>query len=124
MLLFPESVALFLLSAPDRRRELRRPGFWVMAGLTATGLLPIVLWNAGHGWVGFRHLYALAGLGDTGKPPEPLVNPAAFAEYLAGQFGVLFGYWFVAWAAAVVTDRPGRAAAPAVAFLWWASVPV
>jgi hypothetical protein len=124
MLLFPMCVGLFLLAHPVRRRALLQPGFLLLVGITLIGLIPILVWNAGHGWVGFRHLSALAGLADTGKPPGPVVNPIAFAAYTAGQVGVLFGYWFIAWAAAVVTFAPWRNTDPATAFLWWTSVPV
>jgi hypothetical protein len=124
MLIFPVCVGLFLITDSSRRSQFFQPGFWILCGLTTAGLLPIVLWNAQHEWVGFRHLYTLSGLSNAGNPAKPFINPLAFAEYLAGQIGVLFGYWFIAWAAAIVTYRPWRGVDLLVAFLWWASVPV
>src|SRR5262249_12419039 len=44
-------------------------------------------------------------------------------HYLGGQFGLLLGFGFVVWAAAMAAYRPGRAT-PEMSFLWWASAPV
>ncbi len=119
MLLFPACVGLYLLADRARRAELRRPGFWLMCGLTAAGCVPIAAWNAAHDWIGLRHLFALSGLGD-----GPSFDPLALPHFLGGQFAILIGYWLAAWAAAVVKFRPRRAADPDTAFLWWLSVPV
>jgi 4-amino-4-deoxy-L-arabinose transferase-like glycosyltransferase len=62
-LAFPASVGLFLLLSPTERRHLKRPGFWLMSSLTIVlGLLPIVIWNAEHGWVGANQLADRVGL--------------------------------------------------------------
>jgi 4-amino-4-deoxy-L-arabinose transferase-like glycosyltransferase len=46
---FPASVGLFLLVSAAHRRQLVRPGFWLMSLLScALGLLPIVVWNSQH----------------------------------------------------------------------------
>jgi 4-amino-4-deoxy-L-arabinose transferase-like glycosyltransferase len=115
MALFPVCVGLFLVA--HRREELRRVGYWTFCGTAALGAVPILLWNAGHDWVGVRHVATQAG----GRPGA---DPTAFPFFLVGQFALLTGYWFVAWVAAVVRFRPGRSADPRTAFLWWASVPV
>jgi 4-amino-4-deoxy-L-arabinose transferase-like glycosyltransferase len=118
MLLFPVCVGLYLLTSPDRRHELRRGGFWLMCGLAALGLVPIVVWNITHDWIGFRHVFALANGKQSG------FDPLAVPHFFAGQFGILIGYWFLAWVLAVVAYRPWRNANPQTAFLWWMSVPV
>ena len=124
MVVFPASVGAFLLLTPGRWRELLRPGFWVMAGLMVLGLLPIAIWNAQHEWVGLRHVLALTGFSpENTAAPEPLIDPEALPHFLLGQLGLLIGYWFIAWVAAMVAFRPWRAD-PAVAFLWWASLPI
>lgn len=120
MLGFPGCVGLFLLANPTFRPHLRKPGFWVFAGLTACGMLPILVWNANHDWIGFRHLFALAGA--TRNAGKPLVDPLGPLAFLGGQAGVLLGYWFIVWAAAAIALRNTRD--PRVAFLWWLSVPV
>ncbi|MFO0852288.1 MAG: hypothetical protein U0871_27545 [Gemmataceae bacterium] len=81
-------------------------GFWLMAGVTALGLLPILGWNAAHDWVGFRHLAALGG---ADRVKAAAFNPAGLAEYVGGQAGFLVGVWFVAWAVAVIRFRPRSA---------------
>ncbi len=120
MLGFPGCVGLFLLANPSFRPQLRKPGFWVFATLTACGILPILVWNANQDWIGFRHLFALAGA--TRNAGRPLIDPLGPIAFLGGQAGVLLGYWFVVWAAAAVALRNTRD--PRVAFLWWLSVPV
>ncbi len=113
MLLFPACVGLFLLTRG------RWPlGFALMCGMSLLGLVPILAWNATRDWISFRHVSTLAAGG------ESAFDPATLPQFLAGQFGLLIGYWFVAWSAAVVTFRPWKARDPRTAFLWWASVPV
>ncbi|HVK17836.1 MAG TPA: glycosyltransferase family 39 protein [Fimbriiglobus sp.] len=119
MLLFPVCVGLYLLTDHRRRGLLLRPGYWVLCGLTALGLVPIVAWNAANDWVSVRHVVTLAGA-DEGSGFDPLALP----HYLGSQFGLLIGYWFLAWVAAICHFRPWRRGNPRTAFLWWASVPV
>jgi 4-amino-4-deoxy-L-arabinose transferase-like glycosyltransferase len=62
-LAFPASIGLFLLVSPSHRRQLARPGFWMMALLSVgLGLLPIFVWNAQHGWAGANQLADRVGL--------------------------------------------------------------
>jgi hypothetical protein len=118
MLLFPVAVAAFLLADRDRRVLLRRPGFWALVGLTVAGCVPILAWNAGHDWVSFRHVLGQA----TGKVEG--VRWFGPVEFVAGQFGFLLGYWFVAFAGAAWRFRPGRVRDTGLSFLWWTAVPV
>jgi hypothetical protein len=117
MLAFPPLVGLFLLA--DRRPFPRR-GFLTMTLLGGLGLLPIVVWNAAHDWLGVRHLFGQAGFATGPKIGFKWFGPL---DYLAGQFGVLAGYWFCVWAAAAWAYRPGKTSRP-FAFLWWTSVPL
>jgi hypothetical protein len=118
MLLFPVCVGLYLLAGRRRRGLLLRPGYWVLCGLTALGLAPIVAWNAEHDWVSVRHVAALAGADGSG------FDPLALPHFLGSQFVLLVGYWFLAWVAAVWHFRPWGRGNPRTAFLWWVSVPV
>ena len=62
-LAFPASVGLFLLLSASQRVQLRRPGFWLMAMITGgVGLMPIIVWNAQHGWAGASQLADRVGL--------------------------------------------------------------
>jgi hypothetical protein len=118
MLLWLPSAALFLLTDADRRRLLLRPGFGVLTGVAAVCCLPILLWNAQHNWVSFHHVGGQAGLRDT----APGLRWQGPLEYLGIQFLLLLGFWFVAWAAALITHRPGCTTDPSIRYLWWMSV--
>jgi hypothetical protein len=118
MILWLPSLALFLIATPDRRRLVLRPGFWIMTGLSVVCCLPIVIWNAQHDWVSLRHLSGHAGLQHA---RIHWLGPFAF---VAGQFLLLLGYWFVAWAGAMIHFRPWKDSRPEVAYLWWTSAPV
>ncbi|AMV26995.1 hypothetical protein VT84_21515 [Gemmata sp. SH-PL17] len=115
MVLLPCGVFGYLLFT--RRDELKRPGFWVFALGSALGLVPVLLWNWANDWVTFRHVGTQAA-GTSGSGIRWL-GPLTFA---VGQAGFLIGVWFVVWVAAAWCAR--RTADPAVAFLWWTSVPV
>ena len=71
----------------------------LLAGLVST---PVVVWNAEHDWVSFRHVTALAGL--AGR--EPSFALTTFAEFLGSQLGVVSPLLFCAGAIAVA--RSGR----------------
>jgi hypothetical protein len=118
MVLWLVSVGLFLLATPGYRGLLLRRGFWVMAGLAGACCLPMMWWNIQHDWVNFRHVSGQAGMQDAGG--VRWLGPLA---YIGTQAGLLVGFWFVAWLAALVSDRPPREADPRVRFLWWMSVP-
>ncbi len=118
MILWVPSLGLFLLTARPYRVLLRRPGFWCMAGVAALCCLPILVWNLQHDWVSFRHVEALSGAAETGIHwMGPLV-------YVGEQCVLLLGFWFAAWAAAMVAHRPWREADPGVCYLWWLSAPM
>jgi 4-amino-4-deoxy-L-arabinose transferase-like glycosyltransferase len=51
------------------------------------GLAPILAWNMGNGFVGFKHVSALAAVG-SGKP-APLVRFDRFPDFLGSQIGLL-----------------------------------
>ena len=118
MLLLPLAVAGFL--AVNRRREFRRPGFWIFLGLTLLGGIPIVVWNANHDWVSVRHVLGQAGIGDGVK--ESGVRWLGPLGFVGGQLGMLLGGWFVAFAAAAWRFR--KANDTALSLLWWATLPV
>ena len=106
MVLFIPSVALFLLTSTTHRRELMRPGFWIMVLTVAVCCLPILVWNAQHDWVTLRHVGRQAGVmtseniaADPGFPTFRWIWPV---EYLGGQIGLLLGFWFVAWLVVMV----------------------
>lgn len=118
MLLLPAAVFGFVFTR--RHVELRRPGFWAFAALTAVGCVPPLLWNAGHDWVSLRHVLGQSGVGD-GVKPRP-VNGLNALGFVATQAGVLLGTGFAAFAVAGWAFR--RTADTRLSLMWWASVPV
>jgi hypothetical protein len=119
MLLWVPSALLFLVTTPAYRARLRHPGFWLMLVLTALCCLPILFWNFQHDWVGLRHVSGQAGFARASG--ARWLGPL---EYVAVQFALLLGFWFVAWAAAMVAHRPGRETDSGVRYLWWMSAPM
>jgi hypothetical protein len=117
MLLFVPSVGLFLLFTPSFRRQLLRPGFWIMTLLGALCCLPILYWNIRHDWVSWRHVSGQAGLSDSDDHVRWL-GPLA---YVGMQALLLLGFWFVAWTAAMIAYRPWKEKDAGVRYLWWTS---
>ncbi|HQR42238.1 MAG TPA: glycosyltransferase family 39 protein, partial [Gemmatales bacterium] len=91
MAMFVPSLGLFLLLSPDHRRELFRPGFWLMAligGVIGGG--PILWWNAHHHWVTFLHV----GTQAAGQQATGLrwLGPV---EFFGTQAALMMGLWFL-----------------------------
>lgn len=59
------------------------------------GLAPILVWNLGHEFVGFKHVSALAAVG-SGKP-APLLRFDRFPDFIGSQIGLLTPWllWFM-----------------------------
>ena len=126
VLIFPV-VGLTILTCPEYRRLVRRPGPYVatLLGLAA-GLAPILIWNANHSWVSFRHVAGQAGL--EGGPKIDLTGPFA---YIAGQLAVVSPVWFVAliWGTIEIWQNPTRETEShrprdAALLLWATAVPL
>lgn len=89
-------LALLAVGWISRGQELA-PGYWSRLVKTLglggfLGFLPIVFWNAGHQWVGFKHvLFRGAVVGDKA---QVFWTWKYFPEYLGGQLGVLTPWWF------------------------------
>src|SRR5262249_50702761 len=119
MVLWLPSIALFLLTSPPHRCLLRRPRFWVMTMVAALCCLPILWWNMRHDWVTLRHVGGQAGLRN-----EASVRWLGPLSSLGVQCGLLLGFWFFAWVAALIAHRPTREPDAGVRYLWWMSVPM
>ena len=117
MALFPAAVVAYLLF--HRRGEFRKTGVWLFLAGAALGWLPILVWNAGHDWVSFRHVF-----GQVGGEGKGGVRWDGAASFVGGQFGMMFGVWLLAFLGAGWAFRPAREADTAVRLLWWVSVPV
>jgi hypothetical protein len=118
MVLWIASFALFLVMTPTLREHLRKPGFYLMNGIGALAALPMLWWNSNHGWVTLRHAQSHAGLDS-----DALIHWLGPIHFLGTQFGILLGFWFVAWVRAMWRHRPTRETRPDLRFLWWMSAP-
>jgi hypothetical protein len=119
MVFWIPSVLLFLLFTPQYRPLLFRRGPWIAVALAAACCLPILIWNLGHDGMTFRHVSGQAGLAG-----EAVLRWRGPFEYIAVQFAILLGFWFCAWLLALYRFRPRTGIDPAVAYLWWTSVPM
>jgi 4-amino-4-deoxy-L-arabinose transferase-like glycosyltransferase len=125
MIVWLPSAGLFLLTTPAYRRLLWRPGFWCSVLVAGLCCLPILVWNAQHDWVTFRHVFGLSGIADLPRPDgEPSVQWLGPLRYVAEQCVLLLVFWFVTWAAAMWVHRPWREADTGVRYLWWLSAPM
>lgn len=133
MIVWIPSLGLFLLTTPAYRRLLGSRGFWCMVAVAGLCCLPILIWNAQHDWVTFRHVLGLSGLHKAVQPhEEPRIHWLGPLHYLGGQCALLLVYWFIVWAAAMIAHRPrirpaGRRSHQPdeeVRYLWWLSVPM
>ncbi len=96
VLIFP-TVLLALLAEPRFRGVLRRPGPCVGALIGVSGFLPILIWNAQHDWVSFRHVAGQAGLVSAAR-----FQPLGPLDFLGGQLAVVGPIWFGAMVVALV----------------------
>jgi undecaprenyl-diphosphatase len=78
------SLFLFLMLDKNSRRWLRSPWPWIATIISLLFTIPVLIWNARHGWVSARHVVKDAGPG--GKAG---FNPLNLAEFLGGQIGAL-----------------------------------
>lgn len=125
MIVWIPSAALFLLMTPAYRPLLWQRGFWIMLAVAGFCCLPILIWNAHHEWVTFRHVLGLSGLHEVAAASdEPRIHWLGPLRYVGGQCALLLVYWFVVWVAATIAHRPGRETDEGVLYLWWLSVPM
>jgi undecaprenyl-diphosphatase len=81
MLFVLPGLALYLWRAPEARRWLSRSAPYRGAVVAVALVLPVVVWNAGRGWVSARHVVS-QGRGGGLTWIEPL-------EFVGGQLGIL-----------------------------------
>jgi hypothetical protein len=91
------SILLLLVFTPKHRRELCRPGFYVMLGVFALFTIPVIVWNAQHAWITLAHLRNRGGL-DT----APSFSPMEFFKFLLEHLGVYSPVIFLTMLAALV----------------------
>jgi hypothetical protein len=118
MLLFVPSLVVFLVTTPAVRTLPWQRGFWLMTALGVMGGIPILVWNAIHGWPMLEHTSVHVGVDE-----QVRIRWFGPIAYVAAQFAILLGVWFVAWAGAMWRHRPTLEERPEQRFLWWMSAP-
>ncbi len=89
-------IGVWLLATPSARFWLKRPAPWFGALFGVAVFLPVLLWDAAHGWTSFIRQ---GGRVDAWQP----ANAARFlAELIAGQFGLVTPLVFLLCIAGVV----------------------
>ncbi|MDX2201098.1 MAG: glycosyltransferase family 39 protein [Phycisphaerae bacterium] len=83
-------VGIWLLMDQECRGWWRRPAVLTAAIVGLLGLVPILIWNASHDWVSFRHVAGQAGVADRVK-----FDLGAIAAYVGGQAAVIGPIWLV-----------------------------
>ena len=78
-ILLAPGIFTWLVLAPSLRSWLRRPGPWLAAGLALLVFLPVLVWNANHGWASFLKQ------GGRGGDWAPSRAGQYVGELLAGQ---------------------------------------
>jgi 4-amino-4-deoxy-L-arabinose transferase-like glycosyltransferase len=105
-------VALWVLSVPSVRRQLTGFGPWLGAVAGIVVFLPVVLWNAEHGWAGFlrqggrvadwRPARAIGFLGELVGGQFGLATPLVFVLCVAGVVAAVRSTWRTRDAAAML----------------------
>jgi membrane-associated phospholipid phosphatase len=104
---------------PAARVHLRRPGPWLGLGVFALCTLPVIIWNAQHGWISATHV---AGNAQLDKQWQPTLR--YFGEFFAGEAGSLNPVFFVAMLWASIAFWKRRAEKPLWLFLACMGVPL
>jgi 4-amino-4-deoxy-L-arabinose transferase-like glycosyltransferase len=120
MVVFVPSLLLFLLLTPPCWPVLRSRGLLLLLVLTAACCVPILVWNAEHEWVTFRHVGGLAGV----NAPATRIDWLGPARFVVVQASLWLVFWFVVWVRAMWCHAPWREERPGVVYLWWMSAPM
>ena len=89
-------LGVLLVSDRDARRWLRTPWPWMMVFVAMLFTIPVIVWNAQHGWVSARHVGKQTGT--SGEAAFALKN---VGDFLGGQFGAIGPPLFILMVAAI-----------------------
>jgi 4-amino-4-deoxy-L-arabinose transferase-like glycosyltransferase len=94
--------ALFLILWAPARTHLRKPGPYLALLMVALCALPVVIWNAQHGWITLHHVAANAGVASAWHP-----TLRHFQEFLLSEAALLNPVFFIGalWAMAAFWKR-------------------
>jgi hypothetical protein len=118
MLLFAPCVLVFLLLSPTHRRWLATPHPYLAFVIALALFSPVVIWNAQHEWMGFKHS---ATLSNRTRNAPPL---RWFGDFLGGQAIALGPFLFLAEFFVLAWLLPRNRRDDAHRFAWAFSAPV
>lgn len=84
MFLWLVMMAIALWTDAGSRRRLKTSGPWIAVVVAMLFTAPVMIWNAKHGWVSYRHVATQTGTNTAGR--FSLLNPLGF---VGGQIGVI-----------------------------------
>jgi hypothetical protein len=111
--------ALFFVLRAESRVHLRKPGPWLALVVFALCTVPVLIWNAQHGWVTVHHVSDNAKLD---KPWQPTLR--YFGEFADAEFGLLNPVFFLAILMAVALLWKRAAAKSLLVYLFAMGAPV
>jgi len=111
--------ALFFALQPAARSHLKKMGPWLALGIFGLCTLPVLVWNAQHGWITVTHV-----AGDAGLHSQWHFTWDYFFEFTGAEFGLWNPVFFIgAFCAAWITWRRRREN-PFWLYLFCMSVPL
>jgi 4-amino-4-deoxy-L-arabinose transferase-like glycosyltransferase len=69
------TIVLWLVATPENRKWFRSPQLWIGGLIAVAAAMPVVIWNAEHGWASFAKQFGRVGHSGT-------LGPAYLFEYL------------------------------------------
>ena len=94
--------AIYFALSPESRRHLRKPGPWLAILIFAICTVPVILWNAQHGWITVTHVAENAKLNRVWTPTLSFLF-----DFTASEIALLHPVFFGAalWAAIAFWKR-------------------
>lgn len=115
MALFYPCAVMYLLLSKEFRKTLLTKGPLLMLIISLLVFSPVIVWNAQHDWVTFRHT-----LGQTHLSDGLNISPVSFIEFVGSQIGVVTPFLIVLIGVSIWKLRKDRRGA----FLFWFAVPI
>ncbi len=111
--------AIFFALWPAGRMHLRRPGPWLALLVFLVCTLPVIVWNAQHGWITVNHVAGNAGFD---SPWHPTLR--YFWEFLFAEMGLLNPVFFIGMLWAAIAFWPQRRERPLWLYFFCMGAPV
>jgi membrane-associated phospholipid phosphatase len=110
---------IFFVFWPPARIHLRKAGPWLALLVIAFCTLPVVIWNARHGWITIHHVAGNAGLNGQWHP-----TLRHFTDFVLQEFGLLNPVFFIGALWAMIAFWKFRRERPLWLYLFCLGAPV